>query len=98
MAEQIIPNRWHTSITVEVYTENQPSVFKTFSDMQMAYMWIRSQINHELDSWYVKSFEESCVGLDISYVKRGLRGNYCVAQSIEGEVRDYLVFYGVLTF
>jgi hypothetical protein len=97
MAEHINPNRWHTPITVEVYREGQKSEFHTFSDMQMAYIWIRSQVDSEIEFWHVKTFEESCVGLDISYIKRGLRGYFCVAESIEGEVTDYLVFYGVLT-
>ena len=88
------PNRWNTPITVELYTVTSPSTYMSFSDLQLAYIWIKS---NELDypgEWNSVSFEDTCRELDIAYSSNGLRGNYCVAQSFNCQ---YIVYYGVLT-
>ena len=98
MIMQPYPNRWHTPVTVEVHSENQDSVFKTFSDLQLAYIWIMSHVEpYTINQWYINSFEETCTGLDISYDKRGLRGYYCVMQHRGGITKDFIVYYGILS-
>jgi len=89
----ITPNRWNTPITVEIFMIGSPSIFKTFSDLQMAYLWIKDESLDFPQEWNIASFEETCRELDISYSRMGLRGSYCVGQTLDCQ---YIVYYGVL--
>ena len=90
----ITPNRWTTPITVEIYSVESISTFKTFSDLQLAYIWIQEQSLDSPNEWSFATFEETCRGLDLAYSRIGLRASYCVGQTAECQ---YIIYYGVLT-
>lgn len=88
------PNRWDTPVTVEIYLVDSPSTFKAFSDLQMAYLWIKDLSLDFPQEWNISTFEETCRELDISYSRMGLRASYCVGQTYDCQ---YIVYYGVLS-
>lgn len=88
------PNRWETPVTVEVIHLDMPSTFKTFSDLQLAYLWIQSQCSPATNDIYISTFHDTCAELDFAYFRMGLRGSYCVAQNLHAQ---YIVYYGILT-
>lgn len=88
------PNRWTTPITVEIFPFNRESTFKSFSDLQLAYLWIQEQSLEFPNEWTISPFEQVCSKLDSAYSRTGLRGYCCVAQNADAQ---YIVYYGVLT-
>ena len=81
------PSRFSTPVTIEIHTPSNYE-YKPFSDIQMAYIWVKSVARANL------TFEEACNSLDEAYRIRGLRGKVFI-----GENRDtsYYAYYGVLT-
>ena len=61
------PSRFTTPVTIEIHTPSGYE-YKLFSDIQMAYLWVKSIARVYL------SFQETCNSLDETYRLRGLRG------------------------
>lgn len=38
------PNRWHTTVSVEIYIHDRMRYIKWFSDLQMAYLWVNGHV------------------------------------------------------
>ncbi len=38
------PNRWYTTVSVEIYINERMRYIKWFSDLQMAYLWVKEHI------------------------------------------------------
>lgn len=70
-----IPNRWHTTVSVEVYINGQMRHIKWFSDLQMAYIWIANQErdnNEPLN--YNRNFVELANAMDRRWQQRPNEG------------------------
>ncbi len=39
------PNRWYTTVSVEIYINERMRYIKWFSDLQMAYLWVKDHIH-----------------------------------------------------
>jgi len=83
----VLPNRFITPVTIEIQT-NSGYNYKTFSDLQMAYIWVRDITRPLL------TFEAACISLDEAYRIRGLRGHVFLA---ENPSSTYIAYYGTLT-
>jgi hypothetical protein len=42
--DTMLPNRWYTTISVEIYDRRQLRYIKWFSDLQMAYLWVKDHL------------------------------------------------------
>jgi len=85
------PNRWSTPVIVEVFKYfpyRDTSEFMHFTDLQMAYLWIKSDIQNH----YISSFEKVYQKLDQSYQDVGDRAYYKVAQTPDYK---YIVYYNL---
>ena len=87
-----MPNRYNTPCTVEIYHHNEPPRYFAFSDLQMAYNWIKDKIENDPDS-HIHMFEDFCSKMEYEYHKNGLHG-YVIAGSVPAV--QYCVFYGQL--
>ena len=62
------PNRWSTPVSVKCQTGpiNQvTNTYRYFTDIQMAYIWIKDQTRRSDDSnWTLATFFETCDGMD----------------------------------
>jgi hypothetical protein len=87
-------NRYTTPVTVEVATSTNFE-YKVFSDMQMAYIWIKSRVDYYMleHNCNLFPFQQACDDLDIAYMAAGLRGSTLVAET---PVEVYRVYYGKL--
>ncbi len=70
-----IPNRWHTTVSVEVYINGQMRHIKWFSDLQMAYIWItkQEQVNNEPLNYH-ENFVEVADAMDRRWRQRPNEG------------------------
>lgn len=69
------PNRWYTTVSVEVYINDRMRHIKWFSDLQMAYIWVASQeriINESLT--YHRDFVEFADAFDRRWQRRPNEG------------------------
>lgn len=69
------PNRWYTTVSVEIYINRQMRYIKWFSDIQMAYIWVASQervINEPLT--YNRNFVEFADAFDRRWQQRPNEG------------------------
>jgi len=61
-----MPNRYNTPCTVEIYHHNEPPRYFAFSDLQMAYNWIKDKIENDPDS-HIHMFEDFCSKMEYEY-------------------------------
>ena len=76
------PNRWHTTVSVEVYINRRMRYIKWFSDLQMAYLWVASQervINEPLA--YNHNFVEFADAFDRRWQERPTEGSTMATSS-----------------
>jgi hypothetical protein len=60
-----VPNRWHTTVSVEIYINNRLRYIKWFSDLQMAYIWVAGQERvHNETLTYNRNFVEFADAMD----------------------------------
>ncbi len=60
-----VPNRWHTTVSVEVYINGRMRHINWFSDLQMAYIWVTSQERvHNEPLSYNRNFVEFADAMD----------------------------------
>ncbi len=61
-----IPNRYHTTVCVEYVIDDDVRHIKWFSDIQMAWIWIREQVNRRDDreEWDVSPFLATADAMD----------------------------------
>jgi hypothetical protein len=61
-----IPNRYHTTVCVEYVIDDDVRHLKWFSDIQMAWIWIREQVNRRDDreEWEVIPFLTTADAMD----------------------------------
>jgi hypothetical protein len=74
-SEPPTPNRWYTTVSVEVYINGRMRHIKWFSDLQMAYIWVASQervINEPLT--YHRDFVEFADAFDRRWQRRPNEG------------------------
>lgn len=86
------PNRYNTPVTVEVYHNNSPTRYMGFSDIQLAYHWVKERISNDRES-HLRMLPDVCEKLDYEYGKNGLRG-YVVVGYIP--TVQYCLYYGKL--
>lgn len=61
------PNRWNTPVSVKCQTgpANQISHhYRYFTDIQMAYIWIKDQTRRSDSNWTLATFFETCDAMD----------------------------------
>ena len=87
-----LPNRYSTPVTVEIGRPNQNYVYKGFSDLQMAYLWIKDYL-YDYDNHIIITFEETSHRLNEEYHINGIRGYVCVGSLPDLQLT---VFYGQL--
>jgi hypothetical protein len=59
------PNRWHTTVSVEIYINGRLRYIKWFSDLQMAYLWVVGQERvHNEPLTYTHNFVEFADRMD----------------------------------
>lgn len=81
------PNRFTTTVAIECYIDDRLRRVRWFSDMQMAYLWTKRQVEQSpTEEWDVDSFQEACNMMDSRWA-RGQQEAYCVAQG------DSVCFY-----
>jgi len=90
---QNAPNRYETIVSVEVHPLHGEDSYVTFSDLQLAYMWIEEQLsaNDEL-----KNFLDIAETLDAAVNQVGVRRAYVAVASTP--TVQYGVFYGKLLY
>lgn len=79
-----IPNRYHTTVVVEYVIHDTVRVRKWFSDIQMAWLWVKKQVSereNQNENWRMFSFETVANGLDIEW-----RNNNGVAVANCGDI------------
>ena len=60
-----VPNRWYTTVSVEIYINNRLRYIKWFSDLQMAYIWVTMQERvHNEPLTYNRNFVEFADAMD----------------------------------
>ncbi len=69
------PNRWYTTVSVEIYINNRLRYIKWFSDLQMAYIWvtIQERVNNE-PLTYNRNFVEFADAFDRRWQQRPNEG------------------------
>lgn len=86
-----IPNRYNTVVTVEVYHEDALCRIKWFSDIQMAWIWVK---DHTMDAsmveWDITSFIPCADAMDAQW-RRGEGANgMCIAM---GGQYEFIAYY-----
>ena len=79
-----VPNRWSTPVSVKCQTGpigQITNTYRYFTDIQMAYIWIKDQTRRSDDSnWTLATFFETCDGMDREWQSTQL-SDYVVAYS-----------------
>lgn len=72
------PNRWHTPVSVTYYVNRRITNARYFTDLQMAYLWIKNQTQLTDLDWDISSFSETCTEMDRRWLRN--QTGYTVAQ------------------
>ena len=88
---QQTPNRYTTCVTVEIFSTTG-FTYMAFSDLQNAYIWVKSLIQRHND---IPTFLNVCEMMDYEYNSRGISGSVVIYRSL---THQYRVFYGKLQF
>jgi len=75
------PNQYETPCTVEVSRSDGTSRMYTFSDFQLAYMWVQDYIASIQDDWTLQPFQDAANELTLQFQQRGHRAFVCVADT-----------------
>jgi hypothetical protein len=67
MQAQDVPNRWYTPVSVKCQTGPVNQIahhYRYFTDIQMAYIWIKEQTRRNDSNWTLATFFETCDAMD----------------------------------
>ena len=77
-------NQWHTPVQCSVFVDTRQVSRRTFSDAQMAYLWVQQQIHQSrFRDWVLKPFDTVCEELsrDYGFTQIGVRPAYTPSDS-----------------
>ena len=89
------PNQYETPCTVEVSRSDGTFRLYSFSDFQLAYMWIQDYIGSNPEHWNLQPFQEAANDLTLQFQQRGYRAFICVADT---NVIQISISYGRLSY
>lgn len=88
-------NQYETPCTVEVSQSDGRMRFYSFSDFQLAYMWIQNYIEANEDDWRLTPFQEAANDLTQKFIQSGLRAFVQVADTLYTQIS---ISYGAVSF
>jgi len=93
MAIYQLPNRYYTLASVQIYNNNnEPEQYINFTDLQMAYLWIKDFMVEKGGDWSeLRDFPDFATDLDHKVVVNGVRFANNTVYSIHYQLS---VFYG----
>lgn len=90
--EPPIPNRYDTVVAVEAYNNEDLHLIKWFSDIQMAWIWIKNQTEliQTVDDWDVTGFITCADSMDTNWRNGYGENGYCV---VTGDPFEFIAYY-----
>jgi hypothetical protein len=71
-----IPNRYVSTVMVEIVYSDGYTRHRTFADLQTAYLWVQTQSYNS-----IQPFETVCTNLDNTFIRYGYHSYTCMAFS-----------------
>ena len=89
-------NQYETPCTVEVSHSDGRNRFYSFSDFQLAYMWVQDYIGpNQQNEWRITPFQEAANELTQKFMQSGLRAFVLVADTYNTQI---CISYGAVSF